>query len=335
MAGNSFGIDLGTSNIKIYNKGKKKIFNEKNILAIADKKNLFAVGDEAYEMYEKAPSNIIVSYPINNGVIADIENMQKLFKKMLSKAAGAFNKGAEYYMAVPTDITEVEKRAFYDLIHQANLKEKRVYLVEKAVADAVGLDIDVNQALGSMVVNIGADTTEISVLSLGGIVISKLLQIGGNQMDESIQNAIKRQYNLLIGSKTAETIKKELSSAVPSEERTAKVYGRDIVTGLPVTCEISSNLIYQAIIEQLHMIVDNIKVILERTPPELAADIIETGVFVTGGSSNIHAFDTLISEETELRVNTCEKPDESVVRGLEKIITSPGLKELAYESREK
>lgn len=334
MASNIFGIDLGTSNIKIYNNDESTILDEKNIIAILNKNTFFAVGDEAFEMYEKAPANIKVTYPMSNGVIADIKNMQLILKKMLEKTSKGGLRNADYYVAVPTDITEVEKRAFYDLVENANVRAKRVYITEKAIADALGLGIDVTSSQGIMIVNIGADTTEISIVSLGGIVVSRLIKIGGNKFDEAIINYIKRNFNFIIGDKTAEVIKKELANALASDQSSAGVYGRDIVTGLPSELAISSEVIYAAISEPLHSIVDAVKVILERTPPELGADIIRAGIYLTGGSSNIKDIDKMFNKETGLKVNTCDKPAESVARGLGKMVGEPAYRKLAYSTRD-
>lgn len=333
LASNIFGIDLGTSNIKIYNDDEETILNEKNIVAIKNKNVFFAVGDEAFEMYEKAPANIKVTYPMSNGVIADIKSMQLILKKMLEKASKSILKNADYYIAVPTDITEVEKRAFYDLVENANVKAKRVFITEKAIVDALGLGIDVTSSQGIMIVNIGADTTEISIVSLGGIVVSRLIKIGGNKFDEAIINYIKRNFNFIIGDKTAEVIKKELANALEPDESSAGVYGRDIVTGLPSELTISSKVIYEAISEPLHSIVDAAKVILERTPPELGADIIRAGIYLTGGSSSIKGLDKMFNRETGLKVNVCDKPSESVARGFSKMINESAYKKLAYSTK--
>ena len=229
MSSNAFGIDLGTNNIKIYSRNDDKIFVEKNMIAIANKKDLFAYGDSAFEMYEKAPSNISISYPLTNGVIADIKNMEVLIKYFIGDIQKGNTKPSEYYIAVPTDVTEVEKRAFYDLIKNANVKAKRIMVVEKAVADGLGMDIDVKNSQGVIVVNVGYETTEISILSLGGIVLSRLIKTGGSKFDEAIRSAVRKEFSLFIGGKTAENVKVNLSSLEASGEG-AVVYGRDIVT---------------------------------------------------------------------------------------------------------
>lgn len=337
MARNIFGFDIGTSNIKIYSKDNDTVLNEKNIIAIANKKDIFAFGDEAFEMHEKAPDSIQVSFPVKYGVIADFDNMQTLFEEFIRKITKETKKitPADYYIAVPTDITEVEKRAFYELAHASSVHAKKILVINKPVADALGAGIEVMDAKGIMVVNIGADTTEISVLSLGGIVLSKAVKFGGNKLDEQIINAVRKQYKLVIGAKTAEYVKYELGSAIKEEEHFVDVYGRHLVTGLPTRCSISSDIVYECMIDFIRQIVDSIKMILERTPPELSADIIDTGIYLTGGSSAIKNLSELINGETELHINIAKNPSECVVRGIKKIIEEPKYNEIAYIPKER
>lgn len=336
MARSIFGLDIGTSNIKIYCSDRDEILNEKNIIAIAHKKDVFAVGDEAFEMHEKAPGSIRVTFPVKYGVIADFANMQLLVTEFINKMSkGGRIMPADYYIAIPTEITEVEKRAFLELIRDSKIKARKIMIINKPVADAVGSGVDVNSAKGVMVVNIGADTTEISVMSLGGIVISRAVKFGGNKLDEQIISAVRKRYNLVIGAKTAEYIKIKLGSAVPMEEQFVSVYGRDLVTGLPMSQEISSTAVYECMIDFIHSIIDSIKMILERTPPELASDIIDTGIHLTGGSSGIRHLADLINNETELHVVISDNPGESVVRGIKTIIEDPAFAEIAMIPKEK
>ena len=329
MANNAFGIDLGTSNIKIYNRADDEVFVEKNMIAIENKKNLFAYGDSAFEMYEKAPSNIHISYPLSNGVIADIQNMELLVKYFLGDLMKNNIKPADYYIAVPWDVTEVEKRAFYDLIKDANVKARKIMVVEKAVADGLGLDIDVKNSQGVLVVNVGFETTEISILSLGGIVLSRLIKTGGLKFDEAIRAAVRKEFSLIIGGKTSEMIKTTLRQ-LEEEGKGAIVYGRDIVTGLPIEREIPTKLVVECLEEHFNTIVDNVKVILERTPPELAADIYRHGIYLTGGASQISHLADRLAAGTGLRVNRSENPITSVVMGLAKIIKDDNYKSVAY-----
>ena len=329
MANNAFGIDLGTNNIKIYSRNEDSIMVEKNMIAIENKNTLFAYGNSAFEMYEKAPVNIHISYPLCNGVIADIKNMETIVRYFINDLMKGNVKPADYYIAVPTDVTEVEKRAFYDLIRDAGLKAKKIMVVEKAIADGLGMDIDVKNSQGVLVVNVGYDTTEISILSLGGIVLSRLIKVGGLKFDDAIKNAVRREFSLIIGGKTAENVKISLKELEDSKEG-AVVYGRDIVTGLPVEREIPTALVDEALQEHFNTVIDNIKVILERTPPELAADIYKHGVYLTGGASQVNHLAERIAEGTGLKVNLSEKPLESVVVGLSKIIQDDNYKTVAY-----
>lgn len=329
MANNTFGIDLGTSNIKIYSRNDDSVMVEKNMIAIENKSNIFAYGNSAFEMYEKAPVNIHISYPLCNGVIADIKNMEMLVRFFIEDLMKGSIRPADYLIAVPTDVTEVEKRAFYDLVKDANVKARKIMVVEKAVADGLGMDIDVKNSQGVLVVNVGYDTTEISILSLGGIVLSRLIKVGGLKFDEAIRNAVRKEFSLIIGGKTAENVKMSLRE-LEAEGKGAIVYGRDIVTGLPVEREIPTALVDESLDEHFNTIIDNVKVILERTPPELAADIYRHGVYLTGGASQVNHLAEKLGKGTGLKINTSEHPIESVVMGLSKIIKDDNYKTVAY-----
>lgn len=329
MANNAFGIDLGTNNIKIYSRSDDSILVEKNMIAIENKNTLFAYGDSAFEMYEKAPSNIHISYPLSSGVIADIKNMETLVRYFIFDLQKGNGKPADFYIAVPTDVTEVEKRAFYDLIKDSNVKARKIMVVEKAVADGLGMEIDVKNSQGVLVVNVGYETTEISILSLGGIMLSRLIKTGGLKFDEAIRAAIRKEFSLIIGGKTSEMVKISLNE-LEKEEKGAVVYGRDIVTGLPVEREIPTRLVEECLEEHFNTIVDNVKVILERTPPELAADIYRHGIYLTGGASQISHLAERLATGTGLRVNVSENPLTSVCLGLAKIIKDDNYKSVAY-----
>ena len=263
MTNNVYGIDLGTCNMKVYCKATNKILNEKNTIALVNKDEIYAYGDEAYAMYEKAPEVINVTFPVVSGVIADFDNLQNMLQIFLEKHTKGKVKGAEYIVAVPTDITEVEKKAFFDMFYRSKpLKPKSVLLCEKPIADAVGLGLDVNEPTGIMVVDMGADTTEISVISLGGLVLSDLLHFGGNKIDESIITFVKRKFNLVIGQKTAQSLKETLGSGVPGNTDTMVIVGRDVVSGLPIEMELSGEVVYEAIKDNLNNICNSIKMIL-------------------------------------------------------------------------
>ena len=329
MASNAFGIDLGTNNIKIYSRSDDRILVEKNMIAIENKNVLFAYGNSAFERYEKAPGNIHISYPLSYGVIADIKNMETLVRYFISDLQKGNSKPADFFIAVPTDVTEVEKRAFYDLIKDANVKAKKIMVVEKAVAAGLGLDIDVKNSQGVLVVDVGYETTEISILSLGGIVLSRLIKTGGLKFDEAIRAAVRKEFSLIIGGKTSETVKISLRD-LEQQGIGAIVYGRDIVTGLPIEREIPTKLVVECLEEHFNTIIDNVKVILERTPPELAADIYRHGIYLTGGASQISHLADRLASGTGLKVNVAENPLASVVMGLAKIIKDDNYKSVAY-----
>ena len=316
MSKSVYGIDFGTSNIKIYNGMTKTTLNEKNIIAIKNKNELFEIGDEAFKMYEKSPDNIKVIFPIKFGVIADLKSMKMLFEQFFKKLTGPRgSKMGRFCIAVPADITEVEKRAFYDVVAKSDIKAREIKIVEKPIADAVGLGIDMTSSRGNMIINIGADTTEISVISHGGILVSRIIKMGGNRLDQMICDAVKRKYNILIGLKTAEHIKCKLSDATYNEDEDLEeellyVYGRNVITGLPSERGVSKDTIYEAIKQFFDDIIESIKNLLERTPPELTADIMDIGLYLTGASSAISNLDKLIAAETDLKVNTVKNPGE-------------------------
>ena len=330
---NIYGVDLGTCNLKIFNKHTNKIIKAKNTIAIINKNQLYAYGDNACAMYEKAPENIQVSFPVVGGVIADYNNMQTMIQEILEKNSKGHVKGSDFIVAVPTDITEVEKKAFYDLFYKSKIKPRTVQLCDKPIADAVGLGLDVNEPTGIMVVDIGADTTEISVISLGGLVLSDLLQFGGNRLDESVISYIKKTYNLVIGQKTAMQLKEHIGSALPGKEGSLTIVGLDVVSGLPIEINIDAQTVYEAMKDSLANICNAIKMILEKTPPELAKDIIHSGIYLTGGGSRVCDMDKLFTEITNIEVNVCEEPDETVVKGLSLVVTNEKYKHLAYSMR--
>lgn len=336
MPFNAFGIDLGTSNVKIYDGLTDSIISRKNMIAVQKylgQKTVMAYGDEAFEMFEKAPANITVSHPVTCGVIADINHMQILLHNFIMDEVRGNLRSADFYLSVPTDITQVEKRAFFDLVKESNVKARNIFIVEKAIADGIGLNVDVKHSQGILVVNIGYETTEISILSMGGIVISKLIKVGGKKFDESIRNIIRKEYNLLIGIKTAEIVKIALPELEALGED-AIVYGRDIVTGLPVERTIPTSLIERAMHENFESIIDNVRAILERTPPELGADIYKRGIFLTGGSAKIGDLHELISNNTGLKVNFSPNGEESVAFGLSQIIKNERNRNVVYSMEE-
>lgn len=330
MNDNIYGIDLGTCNFKVFCKATGKIMKEKNTVAIINKNQIYAYGDDAYAMYEKAPESIQVLFPVVSGVIADYNFLQTMIITFLEEKMKSKLRGSEFVVAVPTDITDVEKRAFYDMFYKNKIRPKSILLCEKPIADAVGLGLDVNQPTGIMVVDMGADTTEISVISLGGLVLSELLHFGGNRLDENIISYMRNEYNLVIGQKTAKAIKENIGSGLPGRTETMNIVGRDLVSGLPIEMEVSGADAYEAMKKTLESICNSIKLILERTPPELAKDIIHSGIYITGGGSQIHNLDKLFESITNIKVNTTDAPEESAVRGLVKIVSDSKFKKLPF-----
>ncbi|MEE1029113.1 MAG: rod shape-determining protein [Agathobacter sp.] len=333
MGNNVYGIDLGTNNLKVFCKSNGKILKEKNTIALINKNEIYAYGDAAYAMYEKAPESINVIFPVVAGVIADYNILQKMIFEFLETKMKAHVKNAEFIVAVPTDITDVEKRAFYEVFYKSKSRPKNVLLCEKPIADAVGLGLDVNEPTGIMVVDMGADTTEISVISLGGLVLSDLMHFGGNRLDESIISHIRKEFNLIIGQKTAKSLKETIGSGLPGRQESMVIVGRDVVSGLPIEMEITADVVYEAMKGNLESICTSIKMILEKTPPELAKDIIHSGIYITGGGSMIDSLDKLFEQITNIKVNTCEQPEESAARGLVKIVSDSKYKRLPFSMK--
>ncbi len=313
MNNHCFGCDFGSYHLKIYHKDADSYLMQHNMVAVQDKKTMLAYGDEAYAMFEKAPANIQVSSPMSYGNLASISYMQAFLKSLLEKNTKGQLRGSEFFVALPTDMQE---RSFTMLIQDSNMKPKAVYLIDKPVAAGLGLDINVKEAQGVMVIDIGAETTEISVLSLGGTVISRLIQTGGRS------------------NKTAENIKKELAYAVEPEEGSMQICGRNMVIGLPQMLEITTAFVYEAIKEQLNVIMDAVKSILERTPPELGVDIIRNGIYLTGGSARIRKLDQLIQERSGIRVTVDNEPELSVAKGLARVINDKEFRSLAFVTKE-
>lgn len=330
---NSFGIDIGTMNLKIFSGSNNHITNIKNTIAIVNKNQMYSYGDNAYSMFEKAPDTIDVSFPIISGVIADFDNMQTMLFEVLEKDLKGKIKGADIVVAVPTDITEVEKKAFSDLFSKSKNKPHSIKVCEKPIACAIGMGLDVSEPTGVMVVDLGADTTEISVISLGGLVLSELLPFGGNQIDESIVTYMKRNFNLVIGQKTAKQLKEEIGSALPGRGEKLTVVGRDVVSGLPIEMEVESDTIYNAMKADLESFCTNVKLILEKVPPELAKDIVHSGIYLTGGTSQLHQLQDLFSEVTNIKVNDYEDPEESCVRGLGSVLADTKYKQYGYSMK--
>lgn len=332
MGQNIYGVDIGTSNFKMCCKDKDKIINEKNIIAIANKKDILAFGDEAYEMYEKAPEHIEVSFPVKFGVIADIENMQTLLLRFFNKMNDdkKFTGNTDFYIAVPTDVTEVEKKAFFDLVIHSTAKAKEVNIVERSIADAVGLNLDIQNTKGIMIANFGGETTELSVLAGGGMVLNRLVKVGGLTFDQGIINLVKHSHDFLIGRQTAEVLRRNFNVFTSDSDSILSVAGRDLITGVPMRKPISIMLVRAAMKDPLLECVKAIHSLLDRTPPEVRKAIYENGIFLTGGLANMPGLEIYIEQMVGIKSRTALEPDTCAVNGLKRIIMSKDLRKLTF-----
>lgn len=309
------GIDLGTSNTLVYVKGKGIVIREPSVVAInKNLKTVMAVGEEAKKMIGRTPGNIVAIRPMEDGVIADFDITQNMIKYFIRKAYGrkTFFK-PRVLICVPSGVTEVEKRAVTEAAEQAGARES--YVIEEPMAAAIGAGLPIAEPEGSMVVDIGGGTSEVAVLSLGGIVTSKSIRIGGNEFDNAIIQYAKKEYNLMIGERTAEEIKINIGSVYKVQESEMNIKGRDLVSGLPKTVRITSEEVRRALQDSMDTILDAIRNTLEKTPPELASDIMEKGIMLTGGGALLNGLDQLIREETGIPVSIAENPLDCVVNG--------------------
>lgn len=312
------GIDLGTANTLVYIKGTGIVVREPSVVAMrTDTNTIEAVGEVAKRMIGRTPGNIVAVRPMRDGVIADYETtstMIKYFIQRAQKRRALFPRHPHVMVCVPSGVTAVEKRAVEDATKQAGAKE--AYTIEEPFAAAIGADLPVWEPMGSMVVDIGGGTTEVAVISLGGIVTSKSVRVAGDEMDEAIIQYIKRTYNLMIGERTSEQLKLEIASALPLEQtETMEIRGRDLVSGLPKTLTVSSDEITEALSDTLASIVEAVKVTLEKCPPELSADIMDRGIVLTGGGALLRNQDKLLSRETGMPVIVAEDPLDCVAIG--------------------
>jgi rod shape-determining protein MreB len=326
MFSNDLAIDLGTANTLVYAKNKGIVVREPSIVAVNKiNNNVEAVGKEAKDMLGRTPGNIVAIRPMKDGVIADFEVTEKMIKYFIEKAHGRrFLVKPRIVISVPSEITQVEKRAVKDSALRAGATE--VYLIEQAMAAAIGAGLPITDPTGNMIVDIGGGTTDVAVISLAGIVYSRSVRVAGNEMDDAIIQYIKRKYNLLIGERTAEQIKMEIGSAFPlDEEMTMEIKGRDLVEGVPKTLVISDEEIREALSETVATIVEAVRVALERTPPELSADIMDKGIIIAGGGSMLKNLDKRLREETGLPVTLAEDPLACVALGTGQMLTDFNL----------
>lgn len=311
------GIDLGTASVLVYVRGRGIVLREPSVVAInKDTGRIIAVGTEARRMLGRTPGNIVATRPLREGVIADFDVTEKMLRYFITKV------GARRYLfrprimvCIPADVTGVEERAVRQAAIQAGARQ--AYVIEEPMAAALGAGLDVSQASGSMVVDIGGGTTDVAVLSLGGIVCANSVKVGGDKFDEAIVRYVRREFNLLIGERTAEEVKLEVGTAYlrRAQERSVSIRGRDVMTGLPRAVEVSTIQIWEAIQEPLQAVLDVVKNVLERTPAELAADLVDKGIILTGGGALLHGLDHLITQETGLPAILADDPISCVAIG--------------------
>ncbi|MEW6231250.1 MAG: rod shape-determining protein [Chloroflexota bacterium] len=310
------GIDLGTVNVLVYVKGKGIVINEPSVVAISvNDGKIVAIGNEARQMLGRTPESIEVSRPMQDGVIADYVVTEAMLRYFINKVSGWLPLfGPEVMITVPTGVTSVESRAVHDAAIQAGAKA--AYLIPEPLAAAIGARVPISEPSGNMVIDVGGGTTEAAVISLNGIVVSASTRVGGNKIDDAIASYIKRKYNLIVGDRSAEEIKIEIGSAMPLEkDRSMDVRGRDQVVGLPKTIRVSSTEVCEAITEPLAAIVNTCKSVLERTPPELASDVIDKGLVMTGGGALLRNLDKLLTRETGVPCHVADEPLKCVALG--------------------
>jgi len=318
--GTDIGIDLGTASVLVYIKGQGIVLQEPSVVAIDKNTNsVLAVGEEARKMIGRTPSNIVAIRPLREGVISDYDVTEKMLKYFIQKSCGKRVIKPRIAVCVPSKVTEVERRAVEDATRQAGARQ--VYIIEEPIAAAIGAGIDIARACGSMVVDIGGGTTDVAVISLGGTVVSASLKVAGDNFDEAISRYMRKKHNMLIGERTAEELKINVGTAYPrSQSVSIDIRGRNLITGLPKTINVTSEEMYEALQESVLSIIDAVHSVLEQTPPELASDISERGIVMTGGGSLLHGLDKRIAEKTGINTMIAEDAISCVAIGTGKYV---------------
>lgn len=330
-----YGIDLGSNMIKIYSQKNDEILKERNMISIRNKEHILAVGDEAYEMYEKSPANVEVSSPMSNGMIANISHLEILLQALLERTSRSTGRHPVIYFAVPVDMTEIEKRAYYSVAQSGRFRKSKVLLVERPVADALALGIPIIKTRGSMIVNIGAATTEISVIADSRVIISKIIPLGGDHFNQDILNNIRRRNNFFVSLRTAGRLKASLADLKQERKLARKIVGVDCVSGLPRERIVTSATINESILSSVNKIAEEIRTFLERTPPQIHKVILEEGIYLTGGSTRILHIAQVISRQVGCPILLSQYYDLCTVYGLKEIITHDALHHWAFTPKKR
>ena len=330
----TYGIDLGSSSVKVYSLFKNKSYMEKNMIASRGHK-IIAVGNEAYEMFEKSPAEVAVCSPMSFGMIANLELQEIVLYSMIRRIDHILGVGSVMFFTVPLDMTAVEKRAYFNVANGYWLRKNRVYMVESPIADALAMGVDLDDPTGNMVVNMGAQSTEMSIITGGRIIISKKIPIGGRQMNESICTEIRKRYKLQLGTRTAKRLKMVMGRLSDQRKGVRKVVGIDCISGLPREEVISSYVVNDGIMNCVNEIASEMKTFLERIPPQISYHIAKQGIYITGGSTRLPYLDKYLASYTGFTFNMSDLYEKSAVSGLEKIIKNKELRKWAMPVKQR
>lgn len=332
---NVFGVDLGTNSVKIYSLKKNKIKTEMNMIAIRNEDQVLAVGNDAFEMYEKSPDNVAVSYPMSYGKIANLDHVEVVLHALLYEMDRHGGNGSVIYFSVPMNMTEIERRAYYALAQAGSVRKPKVFLVERAICDAIALGIPLIRSKGSMIINMGAQCTEVSILAHEQVIISKTIPIGGEQLSLAICENVRKNCNLLIGQRTATRLKLAMGNMLEDKKEARKVYGIDTLSGLPKENIIPSYLVNDAISQQMQELTAELKQFIERIPPQIAESVMKEGIYLTGGTTKLAGIEKYVSNVTGYPVNVPNYYDLCTIKGLEELITHKSLHRWAHSIKEK
>lgn len=332
---NTFGIDLGSSSIKLYSRRNDRLLKEMNMIAVLNREEVLAVGNAAYEMYEKSPEEISVGSPMVRGKIADIEKAEFILQMMLKKMVHIIGRRPTLYFAVPTAMSEIERRAYHSIAHRDSLKKSTVYLVEKPIADAIAMGVPLSRTKGVMLINIGAEYTEMSVLADNRLIISKNIPIGGQSFNEAICDNIRKRSNFIVGNRTAKRLKHAVGNLDTHLREGRRIIGIECVSGLPRDGVIPSAVVNEALQRQVQLICKEIRIFLERTPPQVHKSILAEGIYICGGSSQLKNLDTFLSGQLGCTIKVSQFYDMSTVQGLRELINHKALHHWAVKIKKK